>query len=227
MNPAIRDTEVYERQDLEGASNHDFASPKPAKHVSVRNPNLQLCAAPSKIPFNATSPTAGPLPDKLIPTVFHEDWWLGAATAGPYSIAEVSSNGKIVGRLPFLLRRRFGIDGIWTPPLTHFQGPAIDDGSGTDNNRLLRRLEVTRELIHALPHSSWQCIRCHGGTTDVIAFQEQAFKTYVQFTLDIAPGPVQDLWQKMRNKTRNAIRRAEEQFAVSEMTEAEEFVPSL
>ena len=224
MNPAIRDTEVYERQALEGAINHDFSSSKPAIHVGVRNPDLHVCAAPSKIPFNATPRTASPLQDKLIPTVFHEDWWLDAATEGHYSIAEVSSNGKIVGRLPFLLRRRFGIYGIWTPPLTHFQGPAIDDGNGTDNNRLLRRLEITRELIDELPRSSWQCIRCHGGTTDVIAFQDQAFKTYVQFTLEIAPGPVQGLWQKMRNKTRNTIRRAEEQFAVSEMTEAEEFV---
>jgi Acetyltransferase (GNAT) domain len=160
----------------------------------------------------------------LTPTVFHEEWWLDAATGGNYSVVEVAASGKVVGRLPFLLRARFGLTGIWTPPLTHFLGPGIDAGSGSRNSRFLRRMEITRELIQKLPRSSWQCIRCHRDTTDVIAFQEQSFKTYAQFTHEIAPGPIEDLWRQMRDKTRNVIRRASEELRIEELHDVEEFI---
>jgi hypothetical protein len=160
---------------------------------------------------------------EVVPTVFHEDWWLDAATQGSYTVVEVRSGCRTVGRLPFEMRRRSGLAGIWTPPLTHFLGPGVDEGEGASSNRFLRRLEITRELILKLPRASWQCIRCHGGTSDVIAFQEQSFKTYAQFTYEIAPGPAPELWQQMRNKTRNVIRRAQEQLIVGELQDPEEF----
>jgi hypothetical protein len=126
--------------------------------------------------------------------------------------------------LPYLLSKRFGIRGVWTPPMTYFLGPAVDEGKGSANNRFLKRMEITRELIDKLPKSSWQCVRCHGQVTDVIAFQEQRFRTYVQFTHEIAPGPSEELWAQMRNKTRNVIRRAEEEQTVEEFADIEEFI---
>jgi Acetyltransferase (GNAT) domain len=175
-----------------------------------------VMAAPSDPELDARCP--------LVPTVFHEDWWLDAATDGSYSVVEVSSSGKVVGRLPFLLRARFGLCGIWTPPLTHFLGPGVDEGSGSRNSRFLRRMEITRELILKLPRSAWQCIRCHRGISDAIVFQEQFFKTYAQFTHELAAAPAADLWRQMRDKTRNVIRRANEDLKVDELRDVEEFI---
>jgi hypothetical protein len=58
----------------------------------------------------------------------------------------------------------------------------------------------------------------------VIAFQEQGFRTYVQFTHEVWPAPEEKLWRQMRDKTRNVIRRAEERLRVKEMADPEEFV---
>jgi hypothetical protein len=167
---------------------------------------------------------ARPAQSALVPTVFHEDWWLDAATGGRYSVAEVRAGDKTVGRLPYLLRSRFGLKGIWTPPVTYFLGPGLDEGEGSLNNRFLKRMDITRELIAKLPKSSWECIRCHAGVKDMIAFQEQRFRTYVQFTHEIAPAPVEVLWQQMRNKTRNVIRRAKEQIEIEQILDPEEFI---
>ena len=165
-----------------------------------------------------------PVQSVLIPTVFHEDWWLDAATGGGYSVVEVQAGNKTVGRLPYLLRSRFGLKGIWTPPVTYFLGPGIEEGEGSPNNRFLKRMEITRELIAKLPKSSWECIRCHAGIKDMIAFQEQRFRTYVQFTHEIAPAPTELLWQQLRNKTRNVIRRAQEQLVIEHLVDPEEFI---
>ena len=225
MKPAIHEDSIEREQDppllerTEGGS-HDSSYPS-SKHLPVLPHTYSLAALQPLAKETPRQPR--PAQHVLIPTIFHEDWWLDAATGGDYSFVEARADNKTVGRLPFQLRRRSGLMGIWTPPLTHFLGPGIDDSDGSSISRFLRRLEIARELICRLPQSSWQCIRCHRGTSDVISFQEQSFKTYAQFTLEIAPRPVQDLWQQMRNKTRNVIRRAQEQLRVGELEDADEF----
>lgn len=160
----------------------------------------------------------------LIPTIFHEDWWLEAATDGQFEVAEVAAGGRIVGRLPFHKTKRFGLTLIRMPELTYFLGPAIDEGEGSPNTRFLKRLHITRELLQRLPRASWQYLKCHRGVTEVIAFQGSGFRTYVQFTHELAPHPVSVLWRQMRNKTRNVIRRAGERFSVTELSDPFEFL---
>ena len=163
-------------------------------------------------------------PHALEPTIFHEPWWLEIASAGNYQIAEVQSGGKTVGRLPYLAYKRFGIRHIEMPMLTHFLGPGLTEGDGSPNNRFLRHLGITRELIQKLPRASLTAMKLHYGISETIAFQEQGFRTSVQFTHEIDPLPNDLLWANLRNKTRNVIRRAEEQFQVKEITDAGEFM---
>jgi Acetyltransferase (GNAT) domain len=160
----------------------------------------------------------------LVPTIFHEDWWLEAATGGQFEVIEVVTGGRIVGRLPFHKTKRFGLEFIRMPELTYFMGPAIDEGEGSSNTRFLKRLQITRELLERLPRVSWQYVKCHSGVTEVIAFQSLGFRTYVQFTHELPPHPVNVLWRQMRNKTRNVIRRAEERFSVTELGDPFEFL---
>ncbi|MFZ2021346.1 MAG: GNAT family N-acetyltransferase [Terracidiphilus sp.] len=225
MKPALQEDGTEGKRDEETSSTFKLVLPQAAPSSETLRPALLIpFQKPSDRPASAGNPERNkPSQSQLIPTIFHEDWWLDAATQGGYSVVEVTSGGKPIGRLPFIMRRRSGLMGIWTPPLTHFLGPGIDEGEGSCSNRFLRRLETTRELILKLPRSSWQCLRCHRGVTDVIAFQEESFKTYAQFTHEIAPGPVSALWQQLRDKTRNVIRRAQEQLVVSELQDVEEF----
>jgi len=162
--------------------------------------------------------------DPLAPTIFHEEWWLNAATSGDFDVAEISVGGRTVGRLPFHMRKRFGLRMIRMPEMTHFLGPAIDEGEGSPNNRFLKRLEITRQLIARLPRASSRYLKCHAGVTDVIAFQEHGFETHVQFTHTVAPQAVDTLWSHFRNKTRNVIRRAKEQLTIRELSDPCEFV---
>ena len=158
------------------------------------------------------------------PTIFHEKWWLDAASGGTIKIAEVEQGGRAVGRLPYLPSSRFGLTVIRPPALTYFLGPAVDEGTGNANTRFLRRLGITRELIGKLPAADSRYIKCHGAVPDVIAFQELGFRTHVQFTHEIVPGPADELWSRFRDKTRNVIRRAQEQFSIRELLDPEEFM---
>lgn len=159
----------------------------------------------------------------LVPTIFHEEWWLDAATDGAYEVAEVVNGGAVVGRLPYCRGRKHGLAWSALPTLTHFLGPAVDEGNGSINTRFIRRLEVTRELIQKLPAASYMQIKCHRGVRDVIPFQEQKFRTGVQFTHEIQPAPSETLWKNLRHERRRVIVRAQETLDIAPYEDIENF----
>lgn len=181
-------------------------------------------AAPPREVGSRVRRLSEPASDPLVPTIFHETWWLDAASAGQWREVTVSSGGSLVGRLPFTLGERLGTRFCVAPRLTHFLGPAIDEGNGGAVSRNLRRTRIARELIQALPRTDAFYQRFHGGINETLAFQEAGFQTGVLFTFEVHPAPDGTLWHAMRDKTRNVIRRAQERVETVRCTSAEQFI---
>jgi hypothetical protein len=158
--------------------------------------------------------------DLLTPTIFHEDWWLNIATEGRYRVVEVAESGRVVGRLPYFLRGKFGLSSIILPPLTHSLGPAIIKSYANS----FRRIDLTKELLGKLPPTSAQLFKCHRDVQDVIAFQSAGFRTSVQFNYEIHPQLIDVLWKNLRDKTRNLIRRAGKCHTVSVGNDPAKFI---
>jgi hypothetical protein len=157
------------------------------------------------------------LRDPLAPTIFHEPWWLEAATGGRYEEVTVSSGGRLVGRLPYLRKQRFGFTSFVPPELTHFLGPAVDEGNGTMESQNLRRSEITMELIEKLPSFGYFYQQFHRGVPDTLPFTQHGFTTELLFTYEVMPAPEETIWRNMRDKTRNVIRRAQEKTELFEV----------
>lgn len=163
-------------------------------------------------------------PKALAPTIFHETWWLDAAAPDGWAEVTVSANGRVAGRLPYALRRSpFGGVACVAPRFCHFLGPAVDAGTGAPCNRALRRDQIIRDLITALPPHGHFSQRMHRDTPDVLVFAEEGFHTFAQFTFEIAPDRPDRLWSAMRDKTRNIIRRAEDRYRLSDSLSPAEF----
>jgi hypothetical protein len=175
--------------------------------------------------IDISSPKAAEIAvNPLEPTIFHERWWLDIATDGRCKFSEVVEKGKVVGRMPYVLKENRKLSIIDMPPLTHFLGPATVDGKAKENTRFLRRLDITRALIEQLPKVSSTYIKCHRGVSDILAFQNQAFRSSVQFTHEISPQPIQDVWAGMRDKGRNGIRIARNSLTVYRDVTSDEFI---
>lgn len=161
----------------------------------------------------------------LYPTIFHEDWWLNAATNGEYRVAEVFKNGNVVGRLPYWPSRRFGLSWCKMPPITPFLGPAVDTGEIKSVARIeTARREITRSLIQQLPSSHFLKVKCHRDVPDVIAFQEQKFRTGVQFSHEIHPTQEVELWNNLRGTRRQQISKARSELEVMPIFDHECFI---
>jgi hypothetical protein len=162
--------------------------------------------------------------DPLNPTIFHERWWLIAASDGKYEEISVSAGGRVVGRFPFVVDRVLpGFTLCGMPELSHFLGPAIDAGSGSAANRALRRDRILRDLLEKLPSTTGLYQKLHSGFSDTLVFQELGYRTMVQFTYEIAPAPLPAIWAGMRDKTRNAIRSAQGRYRIAETPDPTRF----
>ncbi len=162
--------------------------------------------------------------DVLAPTIFHQAWWLETATTGRYGEVESRDDGRVVGRMPYFLDKRFGMTLSLMPPLTHFLGPAVDDGKGSANTRFLQRLAITRDLIQRLPRVAYFSQKLHRGVSDILAFQSEGYDSSVQFTHEIAPQPEDAVWSGLRHKTRNKVRNAEDDFVIDTIDDPDRFV---
>jgi hypothetical protein len=162
---------------------------------------------------------------RLVPTVFHEPWWMDIAAEGRHGEAVVTSGGSVVGRLPYACTRRFpSLQVLGMPMMTHVLGPAFAPQHANAELRSLKQLSITRNLISQLPRAVHVSFRMHAGIADTLAFGEAGFRTSVDFTVEIPPAPADTIWRQMRDKTRNVIRRAREQHSVADWTDPAQFI---
>jgi hypothetical protein len=162
----------------------------------------------------------------LSPTIFHEPWWMEIACDGDYQEATVAADGVVVARLPYkVLRKTLGVTVLGMPTMTHVLGPAIDEsGGGSSLRRHVRNIGVTSQLLAQLPRCTHISFRLHGDITDTLAFDAAGFTNGVNFTVEIPPDSPDGLWRQMRDKTRNVIRRAQENLTVTESGSSWDFI---
>ena len=163
--------------------------------------------------------------DPLTPTVFHEAWWLETATDGNHREATVEHDGRVVGRMPYVVRRTHAGGRLCTmPEMTHFLGPAVDPGDGSSAGSKARVARITRELVRKLPVTSAAYHKVHANVSDMLPFQEVGYDVGVQFTFEIPLHDEERIWKAMKDKTRNVIRSARKKVRVSPIQDPEEFV---
>ena len=174
-------------------------------------------------------PPADGLPsDFLLPTIFHQPWWLTAATGGDHVVAVVMQSGRKIGSFPYVLRPLSGRHSFCgMPRLTPFLGPAIDEGTGASCNRALRRAQTTRELLAQVPPCSGFRHRLHRGTTDTLVYQELGYEASVQFTFEVAAAPPHALWHRLRQPVRELLQRCEKPYRVNVIDDSALFTDTL
>jgi hypothetical protein len=164
-------------------------------------------------------------PSHLTPTIFHETWWLKIAGQDNYREVVASSDGALIGRLPYFHKTKLRWQTqLVMPMLTHVLGPALaPEVVRNTSARSMKPFSVTSDLIAQLPKASHVEFLLHRGITDTLAFRAAGFSTGVNFTVEIAPASTEVLWRQMRDKTRNVIRRAQECLTVVDLPDPLQF----
>jgi len=164
-------------------------------------------------------------------SLFHEYWWLEAATAGRFLEVRVRHGDHLAGRLPFCVVKRNGLRHLCMPDFTHVLGPLVNSGDGKQQTRMMNRLSTVESLIKRLPpFDSFNIVTdasLDDGLTavDGLAFQSHGFRVGYQFTFHLdCRADLKILQAGMESRVRQNIRRAEERFAVETVDDPHRFI---
>jgi hypothetical protein len=148
-------------------------------------------------------------------SVFDEPWWLEALAPGSWSATEISSGGRVVARLPFVRRRRYGLTVLTQPGLTQSLGPWLEPVEGKYVHRLELEKERLTALIDAMPNFDLFQQSFSTAITNWLPFYWKGFAATIRYTyrLDDLTDP-DAIWHGFAESTRRQIRKAQKQVVV-------------
>ena len=148
---------------------------------------------------------------------FHQHWWLDAEVT-------VADNGTVVGRLPYVETRTFGMRVLGMPPFTKMLGPWIAPRPGKTVTRRQRTTRIISELIEQLPSHAYFKQHLPAVWDYALQFQFAGYGLGIDqtFEIDCRRDP-EELWSEMQNKTRTLIRRTGKTHNIEESVDPFEF----
>jgi Acetyltransferase (GNAT) domain len=147
--------------------------------------------------------------------LFQQPWWLDAAAPGAWDEVRVERDGKILARLPFMTKRKFGFTAITHPPHSAYLGPWLAPDDGKNASQLGRQKELMLELIAQLPPYDVCRIQFAPEVTNWLPFFWAGFTVTPYVTYRLPNLRDEDaLWANVDSLARTAIRKARKQIAV-------------
>jgi Acetyltransferase (GNAT) domain len=159
-------------------------------------------------------------------SLFQQPWWLNALAPGAWDAVVVVENDEVVGRLPFVRKRRFGLRVLTQPPLTPSLGPWVKAVVGKASTRLARDHEILTSLIESLPPHDVFRQNFHYTITNILPFCWHAFRDSILYSYTIDElQDVERIWAGFGDNVRGHIRKAARQLAVRPLDDIEAFLP--
>lgn len=157
-------------------------------------------------------------------SIYHQGWFLDAATDGRWGEARVIEGGNVVGRLPYALETCAGFSVSRMPSLIRTLGPEIPALTGKSATILRRRLAITHALIDQLPGVADFYQVFDPRVTDAVAFMQRGFGVSLGYSFWIERGQTEaQLLDAMTAEPRRHLRKAAGQFSIVPLHDISEF----
>jgi hypothetical protein len=160
-----------------------------------------------------------------INALFEQPWWLDAVAPGAWGAVEVSRDGRVVARLPYVTEKRLRLKGLTMPPLTQTLGPWLAPSEGKQTGQLARQKELMTALIEGLPPHDYFHQQFHYSVSNWLPFYWSGFEQTTRYTYVIEP--LDDLslvWDRFQSNIRREIRKAQKRVAVRTDLDVERFL---
>lgn len=174
------------------------------------------------------TPTVCPVSEKpRFPgaALFHEDWWLDAATNGQWDRVTVQRDGLVVASMPFILRKSFALRFLTIPPYTRTLGPLFADLPAKPSQRLALQVELLHSLLSKVPRHDHLEMVLPPDSDLTLAFVSCSYSVTNTFTFvwDGTP-PLEQVLRDMQPKTRRKIHANGKRLHAEHHTDIDRFI---
>jgi hypothetical protein len=146
--------------------------------------------------------------------LFEEDYWLDAVAPGAWSAVRVERDGQVIGRLPYVVRQRWGQSLLIKPWYTIWLGPWVRQGDGKYATEISHQHQVLQELVAGLPRAALEQVYCAPEFTNLMAFHWAGYRLSAAYTHRLETADLEGVWSGFRETVRRQIRKAEKQVEV-------------
>jgi Acetyltransferase (GNAT) domain len=141
--------------------------------------------------------------------IFQQPWWLDAVAPGRWDEARIERDGRVLARLPFIVRGRGPLRILSMPPLTQTLGPWVERSSRTAARALDDELRLLGELEAALPPNQGFVQAFSPTVMNALPFYWAGYRLEVQYTYRLEDiRSEESLWDGLRGNIRREIRKA-------------------
>ena len=141
--------------------------------------------------------------------IFSKDWWLDTTAGEDWDVVLVEKGGKYVASLPFVVRNRFGMTALTSPPLTQTLGPWVSLSATNYTKKLAQEKDLIQELYNKLPPHIEYNQNWHYQRTNWLPLYWLDYDQTTRYTFRI--GELSDLdqvWNDFQGNIRREIRKA-------------------
>ena len=149
--------------------------------------------------------------------IFQQPWWLEAVAPGRWGEVTCLRDGRVVARLPYVIRGRPRLRLITQSSLTQTLGPWVEPTSAKPARAVAREHELLAELEAALPPARGFSQQFSPDILNALPFYWAGYRLGVRCTYrleDLTSTEV--LWEGLRDNVRREIRKARKRLHVVE-----------
>lgn len=158
-------------------------------------------------------------------SIFQQPWWLNALAPNHWHEAIVEKNGEVIARLPYVVKKKYGLTILSKPPLTQTSGPWLKPSQAKYTNQLSEQKELMQELIEQLPDYDYFLSSFHYSITNWLPFFWKGFSQRTAYTYVLEDLSDLDIvWKGFRENIRREIRKAQKKVTVRSDLGIEKFI---
>lgn len=157
-------------------------------------------------------------------SIFSQPWWLDAVAPGSWGEVVVEKGGHVYARLPYVIKRKYGLTMLTMPMLTQTLGPWLRPYPGKYANRLSEEKQLMTELIEQLPRFDLFRQNFHYSITNWLPFYWKGFQQTTRYTYVIDDLTNFDaIFEEFAQSKRKNIRKASNLVTVKHDLPAKDF----
>jgi hypothetical protein len=149
--------------------------------------------------------------------IFQQPWWLDAVAPGRWDEVTCRHEGRVVARMPYVMRGRAPLRIITQSSLTQTLGPWIEPQRAKPGRALAHEHELMAELEAGLPAARGFSQQFSPSVLNALPFFWQGYRLEIRYTYRLEDlSSAEALWDGLRGNIRREVRKAQRSLQVVE-----------
>jgi hypothetical protein len=150
-------------------------------------------------------------------SIFQQPWWLDAVAPGRWGEVTCEQDGRVVARLPYVVRGRPRFRMLTQAGLMQTLGPWVEPSEAKPARALAREHELLADLESRLPAARGFSQQFSPAMLNALPFHWAGYRLELRYTYRLEGiGSEDALWDGLRDNIRREIRKARKRVEVVE-----------